>query len=191
MATGATRTWTWPGTGGIGNWKPDGQTFSWSADGRYLEFQEWGGRLNETMHVRVLDTRAPGNSLATAKVIVLFPYRSGSGSLATGNTFLTPDGTRIVTAVTYYQPHARFGYSQVTEYSASTGKPLFHEDRFSTSVGWQEVLWASPDGSALVVTDPRGKKDSYGGRANVLGVLSGNKFTPIPHGATESTKIAW
>jgi hypothetical protein len=191
MATGATRTWTWPGPGGIGNWKPDGQTFSWSANGRYLEFQEWGGRLNETMHVRVLDTRAPGNSLATAKVIVMFPYRSGSGSLATGNTFLTPDGTRIVTAATYYQPHARYGYSQVTEYSASTGKPLFHEDRFSSSVGWQEVLWASPDGSALVVTDPRGKKDSYGGRANILGVLSGNKFTPIPSGATESTKIAW
>jgi hypothetical protein len=191
LATGATRTWAWPGSGGIGNWKPIGQTFSWSADGRYLEFQQWGGRFNETMHVRVLDTRAPGTSLATAKVILVYPYRSGYGTLATGNTFLTPDGTRIVTATSFYQRRARSGYSQITEYSASTGKPVFHEDRFSSSVGWQEVLWASPDGSALVVSDPRGKKDSYGVHGNSLGVLAGNKFTPITHGAIEGIKIAW
>ena len=191
LATSATRTWAWPGSGGIGNWKPIGQTFSWSADGRYLEFQQWGDRFNETMHVRVLDTRAPGTSLATAKVILVYPYRSGYGTLATGNTFLTPDGTRIVTATSFYQRRARSGYSQITEYSASTGKPVFHEDRFSSSVGWQEVLWASPDGSALVVSDPRGKKDSYGVHGNILGVLAGNKFTPIPHGAIEGIKIAW
>jgi len=190
LATGATRTWTWPGRGGIGNWKPIGDTFSWSADGRYLEFQQWGGRLNETMHIRVLDTRAPGTSLATAKVIVMYPYRSGHGSLVTGNTFLTPDGTRIVTVTTFYQRHARSGYSQITEYSARTGKPVSHEDRFSSSIGWQDVLWSGPGGNALVVTDPRGKKGQYG-RSNILGVLSGNKFTPIPHGAVEGGKIAW
>ena len=193
LATGAIRTWTWPGSGGIGNWKPIGQTFSWSADGRYLEFQQWGGRFNETMHVRVLDTRAPGTSLAAAKVILVYPYRSGYGTLVTGNTFLTPDGTRIVAATSFYPPHHRGpgGYVQITEYSARTGKPLFHEDRFSSSVGWQEVLWASPDGSALVVSDPRGKKDSSGVHGNTLGVLAGNKFTPIPHGANEGIKIAW
>ena len=191
LATGASRTWTWPGNGGIGNWKPIGDTFSWSADGRYLEFQQWGGRFNETMHVRVLDTRAPGTSLATAKVIVMYPYRSGYGSLVTGNTFLTPDGTKIVTVTTFYQRHAPSGYSQITGYSARTGQPLFHEDRFSSSIGWQEVLWSGPGGNALVVTDPRGKKDSYGGRAGVLGILAGNRFTPIPHGAVEGGKIAW
>jgi hypothetical protein len=81
-------------------------------------------------------------------------------------------------------------YGQITEYSARTGKPLFHEDRFSGSVGWQEVLWASPDGSALVVSDPRGKKGSNGS-TNVLGVLAQNKFTPIPHGAAGAQFIAW
>ena len=193
LATGAIRTWTWPGSGGIGNWKPIGQTFSWSADGRYLEFQQWGGRFNETMHVRVLDTRAPGTSLAAARVIVAYPYRSGAGTLATGNSFLTPDGTRIVTATSFYPPHhsGPGGYVQITEYSARTGKPLFHEDRFSSSVGWQEVLWASPDGSALVISDPRGAKTRYGGRNNILGVLSGNKFTPIPHGAYTGLYLAW
>jgi hypothetical protein len=190
LATGATRTWTWPGRGWIGNWKPMGQIFSWSADGRYLAFQQWGGQLNETMRVRVLDTTAAGTSLAAAKVVVGFPYRAGT--LATTNTFLTPDGARVVAATSFYPPHhtGPGGYVQITEYSARTGKPLFHEDRFSASIGWQNVLWASPDGTALVVSDPRGKNDSNG-RTNVLGVLAGNKFTPIPHGAAEAQFIAW
>jgi hypothetical protein len=193
LATGAVRTWTWPGPGWIGNWKPEGQIFSWSADGRYLEFQQWGGHLDETMHVRILDTAAPGTSLTAARVILAYPNRSGASTLATSNSFLTPDGTRIVTATSFYprQSTPAGGYGQVTEYSARTGKPLFHEDRFSSSVGWQAVLWASPDGSALVISDPRGKKDSYGGRSNVLGVLTGNKFTPIPHGAYTGFFLAW
>ena len=65
-----------------------------------------------------------------------------------------------------------------------------HEDRFSASVGWQEVLWAGPHGNALVVSDPRGKKDQNR-PTNILGVLSGNKFTPIPHGADTAQQIAW
>ena len=190
LATGATRTWTWPGGGWIGNWKPMGQIFSWSADGRYLAFQQWGGRLDETMHVRVLDTTADGTSLAAAKVVVGFPYQAGT--LASTNTFLTPDGARVVAATSFYPPHhsGPGGYVQITEYSASAGKPLVHKDRFSASIGWQNVLWVSPDGNALIVSDPRGKKDSNG-RTNILGVLAGNKFTPIPHGTAGAQFIAW
>ena len=82
-------------------------------------------------------------------------------------------------------------YVQITGYSARTGKQLFHQDRFSASIGWQEVLWSSPDGSALVISDPRGAKTRYGGRNNILGVLAGNKFTPIPHGAYNGLFFAW
>jgi hypothetical protein len=192
LATGAIRTWTWPGSGWIGNWKPMGQIFSWSADGRYLSFQEWGAP-RETMHIRVLDTTAPGTSLTAARVIVAYPYRSGAGTLATGNSFLTPDGTRIVTATSFYPSRSTpaGGYVQISGYSARTGKAVFHEDRFSASIGWQDVLWASPDGSALVITDPRGAKDQYGARSNILGVLAGNKFTPIPHSAKNGLFFAW
>lgn len=192
LATGAVRTWAWPGSGWIGNWKPMGQIFSWSADGRYLEFQQWGGR-RDTMHIRILDTTAPGTSLTTARVIVAYPYRPRANTYATGNSFLTPDGTRIVTATSFYpgQTTTVGGYVQIAGYSARTGKPLFHEDRFSSSVGWQEVLWASRDGSALVITDPRGAKTRYGGRTNILGVLAGNKFTPIPHAAYNGLFFAW
>jgi hypothetical protein len=192
LATGTVRSWPWHGSGHIGNWKPMGQVLSWSGDGRYLEFQHWGGHLDETMHIRMLDTTAPGTSLATTRDIVGFPY-SGGGTLATMNTLLTPDGTKIVAATNFYPPHhtGPAGYVQITEYSASTGKPLFHEDRFSASIGWQDVLWSSPDGSALVITDPRGTKDRYGARSNILGVLANNKFTPIPHAAYPGRFLAW
>ncbi len=192
LATGAVRTWTWPGSGWIGNWKPEGQIFSWSSDGRYLEFQQWGGR-RDTMHVRILDTTAPGTSLTAARVIVAYPYRPGANTYAAGDSFLTPDGTRIVTSISFFprQSTPAGGYVQIAGYSARTGKPLFHEDRFSSSIGSQEVLWASPDGSALVISDPRGAKTRYGGRNNILGVLAGNKFTPIPHGTDTGFFLAW
>jgi hypothetical protein len=192
LATGAIRTWTWPGPGWVGNWKPFGQIFSWSADGRYLAFQEWGGHYNETAHVRILDTAAPGGSVTAARNILTFAQRPGILTFFPGNTLLTADGTKIVVATTFSpRQRSRTGYEEITEFSAQTGKPVLSQDRFSASVGYQEVLWASPDGSALVVSDPRGKKDSYGARRNILGVLTGNKFTPIPHGADVFTEVAW
>jgi hypothetical protein len=192
LSTGDIRTWTWPGHGWIGNWKPFGQIFSWSADGRYLAFQVWGGRYNETAHVRILDTAAPGTSVTAARNILTFAQRPGILTFSAFNTLLTADGTKIVTTTTFSpRQRSRIGYVEITEFSVRTGKPVLSQDRFSASLGYQEVLWASPDGRALVISDPRGRKDSYGGRANVLGVLAGNKFTPIPHGADNATEIAW
>ena len=172
LATGAIRSWAGQGGGWTGNNKRFGHVFSWTADGTTLEFQQWepGGPAD----IRLLDTTAPGTSLASAKIVLTFP---DAGALGT-NTLLTPDGSRIVTAT----PQG------ITEFSARTGNPILSEDQFRA--GWQEVLWAGPDAAALVVSDPRGKKTRYG-RSNVLGVLAGNTFTPIPHGADESAQIAW
>lgn len=199
LATGATRQWTWPGSGWIGNWKPMGQIFSWTADGRTLEFQQWGGKFDGTANVRLLDTAAPGHTLRSAKIILTFPDRSGVLTFGDLNTFLTPDGTRIVTA-TEFQPRraAGQGYGEITEFSARTGRPVLSEDRFAPLPGWQNVLWTGPGGKALVVLDPRGKRNAYG-RDEILGVLTGNKFTPIPHGGSPSSShgisptslIAW
>ena len=60
LATGAKREWLWPRGGWVGNFKPDGQVLSWTADGRKLAFQQWGGKFDDTAHVRVLDTTAAG-----------------------------------------------------------------------------------------------------------------------------------
>ena len=185
LATGAIRSWAGQGGGWTGNNKRFGHVFSWTADGTTLEFQQWepGGPAD----IRLLDTTAPGTSLASAKIVLTFP---DAGALGT-NTLLTPDGSRIVTAT----PQG------ITEFSARTGNPILSEDQFrfdwqalgwAAGPPWQEVLWAGPRGTALVVWDPRGKPGRYG-PGNVLGVLTGNTFTPIPHGAYEGTflQIAW
>jgi hypothetical protein len=249
LATGAIRSWAWPGGGWIGNNKPMGQIFSWTADGTTLAFQQRngsGGALSlsflaavagtlaavvltgmlvrrcvrvrradllawtiaaaaitialaahtlgtyrilapEATNIRLLDTTAPGTSLASSKIVLTFP---DAGALGT-NTLLTPDGTRIVTAT----PQG------ITEFSARTGQPILSEDQFqfdwqqlgwAAGPPWQEALWAGPGGQALVVWDPRGKPGRYG-PGNNLGVLSGNTFTPIPHGTYDGTflQIAW
>jgi len=192
LATGTTRTWTWPGGGWIGNFKPIGQIFSWSADGKTLAFQQWGGYLDSTAYIRLLDTTAPGHSLTAAKVILTFFNKNDVLTIAPFNTLLTADGSKIV-AATGFSPrrHPRLGYQNITEFSVRTGKPVLSQDKFGTLAdGDQNVLWASPDGSALVVSDPRGRK-TQNGPGNILGVLSGNKFTPIPHSPNGFFQAAW
>ena len=249
LTTGAIRSWAWPGGGWIGNSKPIGQIFSWTADGTTLAFQQRngsGGAMSLSFlaavagtlaavvltgmlvrrcvrvrradllawtiaaaaitialaahalgayrglapgatNIRLLDTTAPGTSLASSKTVLTFPDGGAFGM----NTLLTPDGTRIVTAT----PQG------ITEFSARTGQPILSEDQFqfdwqklgwATGPPWQEALWAGPAGQALVVWDPRGKPGRYG-PGNILGVLTGNTFTPIPNGTYDGTflQIAW
>jgi hypothetical protein len=249
LATGAIRSWAWPGGGWIGNNKPIGQIFSWTADGTTVAFQQRngsGGALSLSFlaavagtlaavvltgmlvrrcarvrradllawtivaaaitialaahalgayrglapgatNIRLLDTTAPGTSLASSTIVLTFPDGGAFGM----NTLLTPDGTKIITAT----PQG------ITEFSARTGTPILSEDQFqfdwqklgwATGPPWQETLWAGPAGQALLVWDPRGKPGRYG-PGNILGVLTGNTFTPIPHGTYDGTflQIAW
>jgi hypothetical protein len=247
LATGAIRSWAWPGGGWIGNNKPIGQIFSWTADGTTLAFPQRNGSGGElslsflaaiaatlaavvltgilvrrcvrvrradllawtiaaaaitialaahalgayrdlapgATNIRLLDTTAPGTSLASSTIVLTFPDGGALGL----NTLLTPDGTRIVTVT----PQG------ITEFSARTGTPILSEDQFSANqfpaggpqeVDRQTVLWAGPGGQALVVSDPRGKHTPYG-PDTILGVLTGNTFTPIPNGTYQSIQIAW
>ena len=239
LATGTIRSWAWHGGGWIGNFKPIGQIFSWTADGRTLAFQQrngsggamslsflaavagtlaaivltgmlarrcvhvlradrlawtiaataitialaahtlgaYRGLAPEATNIRLLDTTAPGTSLESSKIVLTFLDGGAFGM----NTLLTPDGTKIVTAT----PQG------ITEFSARTGNPILSEDQFHLGLyGWQDVLWAGPGGQALIVSDPRGKHTRYG-PAHILGVLTGNTFTPIPGGADQSSQIAW
>jgi len=177
LATGAIRSWAWQGGGWIGNFKPFGQVFSWTADGTTLAFQQWGPGHPRPIYIRLLDTTAPGTTLASSKIVLTFPDASALGT----NTLLTPDGTKIVTAT----PQG------ITEFSARTGQPILSQDQFHLGLyGWQDVLWAGPGGHALIVSDPRGKHTRYG-PGHILGVLTANTFTPIPHGADQGAQIAW
>jgi hypothetical protein len=188
LATGAKRTWTWTAGGWIGNFKPYGQVLSWSADGKQIAFQQWGGRFDSTAHVRVLDTTAPGSSLARAEVVRTFLNKSDVLTLGGMNTLLTPDGSKIV-APTMTQA-AKSPYAtqvEITEFSARTGTIVRSTDKFRlrNAERNQEVLWTSASGSTVIVTDPRGKNGQP-----VTGVLSGNRFTALPRNP-QYIQIAW
>lgn len=182
LASGARRAWRWPGSGWVGNFKPYGQVLSWTADGRMLAFQQWGGKFDNTPHVRVLDTTAPGSSLLASKLVVTWP-QSGAQTLdVPGNTLITPDGSTIVAptmTLARKSPHATTAL-QITEFSARSGKTVRSLDQFRFGprdpyLDFQNVLWTSPSGATLIVSDPRGK--AHGA---VPGVLSENRFTALP-----------
>ena len=188
LATGAKRTWRWPGGGWVGNWKPFGQVFSWSAGGNELAFQQWSGGSPSIAHVRVLDTTAPGRSLSRARLVITFPASSRVLTLGGQNTLLTPDGAKIVAATMKQAAKSPYPVQlEITEFSARSGKIERSMDtfRFPSSGPWQEVLWSNAQGSTVIVTDPRGK---HGGQ--VAGVLSGNRFTPLP-GNPQNEQLAW
>lgn len=186
LATGAKRVWRWPGGGWVGNFKPSGQVLSWTADGRMLAFQQWGGKFDNTPHVRVLDTMAPGSSLLASKLVVTF---SGALTLdVTGNTLITPDGSTIAASTMTLARKSSYPTAlQVTEFSVRTGKVVRSLDRFrfGGEEPNQNVLWTSASGTTLIVYDPRGKA-----HAAVSGVLSGNRFTPLPR-VPPTNQIAW
>ena len=178
----------------IGNWKPIGQIFSWSADGRYLEFQQWGGRLNETMHVRILDTTAPGTSLDRGQGHrgVPVPVRGrhptrpairSSPRTAPGSSPRPASSRRQSTrsAATARSPSTPPAPASPSSTRTGSARPSAGR----TSSG--PARTAVPSSSVT----PGARRTRYGGRGNILGVLAGNKFTPIPHGAIEGLLIAW
>jgi hypothetical protein len=200
LATGAQRVWTWPGAqpveesqGGIGS------ALSWAADDRTLAF----GRLIEGRYkVRLLDTMAPGRSLAAASRPALSLDWSGmaisrrfSHGRAVNNTdtfgaLLTPDGSKIVVATVTQSMHPLTSEFAFTEFSARTGQVVTVLGRWRFIRRWpqqqQAVLWTNTDGSTLIVLAHRPgvtvspTSPGPGAVPQEFGVLHGNRYTPLP-----------
>jgi hypothetical protein len=200
LATGAQRVWTWPGAqpvevslGGTGS------ALSWAADDRTLAF----GRLIDGRYkVRLLDTAAPGRSLATSRPALSVDWtgndnrRRFSHGRAVNNTdtfgaLLTPDGSKIVVATVTQSFHPLTSEFAVTEFSARTGKVVAVLGRWWFTRRWpqqdQAVLWTNADGSTLLVLAHRPgvtiSPTSPGPGAVFpvqFGVLHGNAFAPLP-----------
>jgi hypothetical protein len=204
LATGAQRAWTWPGgqpiqesTGGTGS------ALSWAADDSTLAFQRW---VDDRFQVRLLDTTAPGSSLAASRVALRLKW-DGSGdrfqhgrAVNDAQTFaalLAPDGSKIVTATdtqTLRPPSAELAF---TEFSARTGKVLAARDRWRLTGHWPEeeeqVLWSNADGSTLVVVahQPGATANSQGNFPIQFGVLRGNRYTPLPGAPSPNQLSVW
>ena len=183
VATGARKKWVWLGHGAvIGNQKPWGSPLSWAADGRTLAFQIVPA--NGAIEVRLLDTDAPGGTMASrlgvewkhgdvagASGVVI---NGGSGanpanSLRSYNTLITPDGTKIVCVT------AGTTVNGVTEFDAATAQVA--NDTYPQAT---DVLWTNASGSTLIVSN-----------ASTVGVLTGGDFTPLPDSSDLGIMSAW
>ncbi|HEY2125548.1 MAG TPA: hypothetical protein VGH77_00020 [Streptosporangiaceae bacterium] len=198
LATGAQRVWTWPGAQPvIESLGGTGSALSWAADDRTLAFSRLiDGRYN----VRLLDTTAPGSSLAASRPALSLNWsgrgRRFSHGRAVNNTdtfgaLLTPDGSKIVVATLTQSMHPLTSEFAFTEFSARTGKVVAVLGRWWFIRRWpqqeQAVLWTNADGSTLLVLAHRPgvtlspASPSAGGVFPVaFGVLHGNRFTPVP-----------
>lgn len=205
LATGAQHTWTWTGPGWVGSQDSFSQPISWAADSRTLAFQQWTGNQ---LGVRLLDTAGAGHSLRSARLALSILSSNNDGS----NSLLTPDGTKIIYAPVVTLPPLTSGVHEklrFAAYSARTGKLLQTRDPWwfnvaapspgqSVLIPWQQVLWTSTSGHTLIVVSPPGRAPAGQWLRHsvrpVIGVLSGNHFTPIPNAPNASQNIdsvAW
>ncbi len=204
LATGAQRVWTWPGAQPIEmSLGGTGAAVSWAADDRTLAFQRLVG---SQIQVRLLDTAAPGSSLAASRV-ALSRFWDGSGhrfrhgrsvnDIMTFGTLLTPDGSKIVCTTdteTQQPPSAELAF---TEFSAQTGQVVTQRDHWQITGHWpteeQDVLWANADGSTLLVVahQPGVTADSQGDFPIQFGILRGNRYTPLPGAPGPNRLSVW
>lgn len=182
LATGQLRQWALPHTA----WTPlIGGQGAWTASGRTLAFQQRAVlhhpreltkryRPPVITQVRLLDTAAPGTSLASSKLLVL---AAPARETAAGQLIITPDGTKLIGPVGM-RSLARGQVHWIGElavYSARTGALLrtlapwvWRQTSAPGRGGFptQIVAWSNRSGSQLIVLQPRDD-------LNILGVLTG------------------
>jgi hypothetical protein len=200
LATGAQRVWTWPGAQPvIESLGGTGSALSWAADDRTLAFPRL---IDGRYKVRLLDTMAPGSSLAASRLALSLNWsgransRRFSHGRAVNNTdtfgaLLTPDGSKIVCATVTQSLHPLTSEFAFTEFSARTGKVVAVLGRWRFTRRWPEqeqaVLWTNADGSTLLVLAHRPgvslnpRPPSPAALFPVeFGVLHGNQYAPLP-----------
>jgi hypothetical protein len=192
LGTGRARRWVSPPVA----WTPLlGLTGAWTADGKTLALQEEDvirtPSRQAVLHwhppaatlVYLIDTRAPGHTLAAGKLLVLRPP---AHEPAPWDVILTPDGAKLI-AVTGDQ-----GFSpsrgQLSVYSARTGTMLQQRGPWTwhgTRLGRGRfprpmIALSSLSGSQLILLYPRHNE-------NTLSVLTGGSLrstgSPLPKGA--------
>jgi hypothetical protein len=169
---------TWSATGG----GPFGATsLSWPVSQRTLAFNWSAG---QTRSVRLLNLGTAGGSLLTASrpVVTLGNTANMGQALYIGpeDMIITPDGSAIIGASNEITNIAKNGITTYTtgfpEFSVATG----HLTRI---VGhWHANQWHDPEVIDLLWSDASGRvligAIKSAGR-NWVGVISGNKFTPL------------
>lgn len=177
LATGSTRTWTMPHVQWIPEFSAQG---AWAANDRTLAITVAEGPLGPRgqSQVRLLDTAAPGSSLASARSVVL----QGTNGETTP-VFITPNGAQLMTTGNMPTPARSRWNIPLLVFSARTGALLrtFGSSVKQRGIPTPPVFWSNPSGSKLVMFETKMHDHDL-----FLGVLTGNRFTlggaPLPRG---------
>lgn len=157
----ATRTWKLAPSDGYAT------SLSWAGD-RYLAFQLVApARARGAGGVRLLDTRSGGQTLLRASRLIISGERSpGEGITGIFNPVITPDGSKILTAV-----WTGFLVAGLVEFNSGTGRliavlsPPTHMPGHGMPC---QVLWTNLSGSDSIVD------------CGVTGVANRGSLTPVP-----------
>jgi hypothetical protein len=173
----------------------DLNTISWTADGRQLGFVELTGAAR-LPQFRLLSVNAPGDSaLADSQPLTLRAAPGVLQGMAPRDTLwaswlITPDGRSIILDAQLPQGGSDQGSAQprppqLLRYSARTGalQAVLGVPPATAGLGSPaQVMWSSPDGSAILAI---GFRDSHS-----AGLLHAGHYTPIPWSA-QLLSAAW
>jgi hypothetical protein len=130
--------------------------------------------------VDLIDTLAPGGTMAAGRPLVLRPP---AGESAPADVFLTPDGTKLIgaTSKSDFAPARGRWTGELSVYSTRTGALLQRLAPWSWNgadnrpghggTPRELIAWSNAPGSRLVLLHPVGE-------LNILGVLAGRRFSP-------------
>ncbi len=180
LTTGAVR--SWQHTGFVGSGPYDSVALSWSSRGTLAFNWYQPFAVDRPASTFLLNTAtAGGNLIARSRQVVRWANLP-DGFGPQGDAVVTPDGTKIVAPVFRATGPFLTGVFAIEEFSAATGRVVRILDKTKSDWFIDSVEWTNPSGSVLVVGMPA----KPGGKA-VLGVLRGNKLTPIPVGQLAAT----
>lgn len=195
LDSGRMRRWVSPRV----SWTPQlNYRGAWTADGRILVLQQWDVVRNPSRpavlrwhppvatQVDLIDTLAPGGTLAAGRLLALRPP---AGESVPADVFITPDGTKLIggTVKSVFPPTRGPWTGELSVYSTRTGALLQRlapwkwsglDARPGLGGSPRELLaWSNASGSRLILLHPLGD-------LNVLGVLTGRGFSlaaaPLP-----------
>jgi hypothetical protein len=166
---------------------------SWARDGT-LAFNYPGAGLKRSgQGLWLLNTNAPGGSLLAHSRFAVSAYVPPRGSHAITSLpgqwvwssagVITPDGRTVVAPIERYPERLGVTGAAFAEFAASSGAEFQvrwldqQRTRDPFFVPYYAVEWTNPSGSILVVAAPATRGRST---RSVFGVLSGDRFTPIP-----------
>jgi hypothetical protein len=148
---------------------------SWTADGKHLAFVGPGRSAQGPSAVRLLDVTVPGSDLAAnSRPIATPPPGDKADELSWRAAIVTPDGQAAVIVEEVATDGAPIRVrDRLLKVSAATGRVTVLND-LNVLAGYQyeQIMYASPDGSTLVVSGAR--------RGYTAGILRGDSYTPLP-----------